>query len=83
MPVIATNVGGIPEVIRNEVDGFLSEVGNIEEMTNFAVKILGDDSLRRRMGKSAREIAKERFCPTKIIPTYETIYRKVLDQGTW
>ncbi|MBN2318216.1 MAG: N-acetyl-alpha-D-glucosaminyl L-malate synthase BshA [Acidobacteria bacterium] len=81
VPVIATNVGGVPEVVRNGVDGFLTEPGDIEKMTDFALTILGDDSIRRRMGKSARETAKERFCSTKIIPMYESFYRKVLDPG--
>ncbi len=82
VPVIATNVGGVPEVVRDGMDGFLSEPGNIEKMAEFALKILGDDTRRRQMGKSARETAKERFCSTKIIPEYEAFYRKVLGQGT-
>jgi N-acetyl-alpha-D-glucosaminyl L-malate synthase BshA len=81
VPVIASNVGGIPEVVRDGLDGFLSETGNIDQMSEFALTILGDDSLRRQMGKSARETAKERFCSTKIIPVYEAFYRKVLDPG--
>jgi L-malate glycosyltransferase len=81
VPVIASSVGGIPEVVRDGLDGFLSEIGNINQMSGFALTILGDDALRRQMGKSARETAGERFCSTKIIPAYEAFYRKVLDPG--
>ncbi|MBN2241214.1 MAG: N-acetyl-alpha-D-glucosaminyl L-malate synthase BshA [Acidobacteria bacterium] len=81
VPVVASNVGGIPEVVRDGVDGFLAEPGNIDQMAGFALTILGDESRRGDMGKAARENAKERFCSTKIIPEYEDFYRKVLDPG--
>lgn len=81
VPVIATNVGGVPEVVRDGLDGFLSEIGDIEKMAGFALTVLGDVARRSEMGKSARETAKDRFCSTKIIPAYEAFYRKVLDPG--
>jgi N-acetyl-alpha-D-glucosaminyl L-malate synthase BshA len=81
VPVIATNVGGVPEVVRNGKDGFLTEPGNVEKMTDFSLKILEDDSTRVLMGKTARQSARDRFCSTKIIPAYEAFYRKVLDPG--
>lgn len=82
VPVVASRVGGIPEVITDGVDGYLPESGDIVKMAQSALLILGNDSLRDRMGKSARETALHRFCPSNIIPAYEAIYNKVLNQGS-
>jgi N-acetyl-alpha-D-glucosaminyl L-malate synthase BshA len=82
VPVIASRVGGIPEVVRDGLDGFLLAPGNVEKMAYSALTILGDDSRRIRMGKSARETAQKRFCSSEIIPAYEAFYRKILNQGT-
>jgi N-acetyl-alpha-D-glucosaminyl L-malate synthase BshA len=81
VPVIASRVGGIPEVVTDGVDGYLPESGDIVKMVQSALSILGDDSRRDRMGKAARETALRRFCPSNIIPAYEAIYNKVLNQG--
>jgi N-acetyl-alpha-D-glucosaminyl L-malate synthase BshA len=82
VPVVASRVGGIPEVVTDGVDGYLPESGDIVKMVQSALSILGDDSLRDRMGKSARETALHRFCPSNIIPAYEAIYNKVLNQDS-
>src|SRR5881392_2202815 len=55
VPVIASRVGGIPEVISDGETGFLSEVGDVEKMAADAAKLLGDPNLRVKMGKRARE----------------------------
>jgi L-malate glycosyltransferase len=75
---IATNVGGIPEVIEHGKSGFLAEVGDVETMANYAIDILGDDARLLSMGKAARASAQSRFCASKIIPQYEDFYRRVL-----
>lgn len=56
-PVIATRTGGIPELVRHEKDGILVTPGDVEEMAEAVVKILKNNSLRRRFAKSARERA--------------------------
>jgi L-malate glycosyltransferase len=81
VPVVASRVGGLPEVITNGVEGFLVEPQDVTNMAARALDILADESLRREMGARARETAHLRFCSTKIIPTYEAFYRKVLEQG--
>jgi L-malate glycosyltransferase len=81
VPVVASRVGGLPEVITDGVEGFLVEPQNVADMAARALYILADDSRRREMGARARETAQLRFCSTKIIPTYEAFYRKVLEQG--
>lgn len=75
---IATNVGGIPEVIEHGKNGFLAEVGDVETMAQCAIEILADESKLRLMGKASRTSAQARFCASKIIPQYEEFYRRVV-----
>lgn len=75
---IATNVGGIPEVVDHGKTGFLAEVGDVDTMAGYAIDILGDESKLRELGKAARCAAQTRFCSSMIIPQYEEFYRRVL-----
>jgi L-malate glycosyltransferase len=79
---IATNVGGIPEVIDDGESGFLAPLGDVDHMAELAVTILSDEARLRSMGKQARKAAQARFCATKIIPQYEAYYRCVLERGS-
>lgn len=79
---VATNVGGVPEVIEHGKSGFLANVGDIEAMAGYAVSILRDESQLRRMGKECRDAARARFCTSKIIPQYEEFYRRVLERSS-
>jgi len=80
VPAVATNVGGVPEVIEDGKTGFLAEVGDIETMAAKAIEILSDDKRLREMGKLARFEAQARFCASKIIPQYEKFYERVLEK---
>src|SRR5271166_46641 len=79
---IATNAGGVPEVIQNGKTGFLAAVGDVDAMANFAVDLLSDQEKLEDMGVSARASAQARFCASKIIPMYENYYREVLDRAS-
>jgi N-acetyl-alpha-D-glucosaminyl L-malate synthase BshA len=79
---IATNVGGVPEVIEHGKSGFLAAVGDVEAMAGYAIDILADASRLRKMGKDCRSSASARFCTTKIIPQYEDFYRRVLERSS-
>jgi len=79
---IATNVGGVPEVIDHGKSGFLADVGDVVTMAKYAVDILSDESRLRQMGKDCRNAARARFCTTKIIPRYEDYYRLVLERSS-
>lgn len=81
-PVIATRVGGIPEVVDDGVAGYLFEVGDVSGMAESARRILGDPVERKRLGKSGREIAVSRFAAEKIIPQYEALYERVIARQT-
>src|SRR6516164_9014652 len=68
---IATNAGGVPEVIDHGETGFLADVGDVDAMAGYAIEVLSDDERLKRMGEQARAAAQARFCASKIIPMYE------------
>jgi N-acetyl-alpha-D-glucosaminyl L-malate synthase BshA len=78
VPVIASRVGGIPEVVTDGETGFLSEVGDLEKMAQDAARLLSDITLRREMGKRARDSAVERYRTDIVIPQYIEFYERVL-----
>ena len=78
VPVIASRVGGIPEVVTDGETGFLSEVGDVEKMAGDAARLLSDTTLRREMGKRARESAVSRYRTDIVIPQYIEFYERVL-----
>ena len=80
VPVIASRVGGIPEVVTDGETGFLSEVGDIQKMAEDAVRLLADDDLRRKMGRRARDSALSRYRTDIVIPQYIQFYESVLAQ---
>ena len=77
VPVISTNVGGLPEINIDGVTGFLSDVGDIEDMSKNIIKILSDDKAFAKMKKNALEQAMK-FDIHNIVPQYEELYKKVL-----
>jgi L-malate glycosyltransferase len=81
VPVIATNAGGLPEVVDDGETGFLLPVGDVEGMAARGIEILSDEELRRKMGKRAREQAVERFDDHRIVPLYRQFYLSVLECG--
>jgi len=75
VPVISSNAGGIPEVNKEGVSGFLSKVGDIEDMARNAIYILEDDTTLEEFKMKAYEEA-SRFDILKILPLYEAVYEK-------
>ena len=75
---VATRVGGVPELITHEEDGFLEPVGDIAAQSARVVSLLTDEKLHYRMSKAGRWNASERFCTDKIIPQYEQYYEDVV-----
>jgi L-malate glycosyltransferase len=81
VPVIATNVGGVPEVVEHGVDGYLVEPGDVESAAKFAIELLSRADRGREMGRMARSNAKKKFCANDVIPQYEDYYRHVLSES--
>ena len=67
VPVVATRIGGIPEVVTDGESGFLSNVGDTEKMADDALKFIKDDEMRRAFGSRGRELAVSRYSSEKII----------------
>jgi len=78
VPVIATHVGGLPEVIREGVTGALRPVGAIEEMAEAGIAILRDRNLWRTMSEAAAADAHARFALKSIVAEYESFYERTL-----
>ncbi|PKA96804.1 N-acetyl-alpha-D-glucosaminyl L-malate synthase BshA [Flavobacteriaceae bacterium MAR_2009_75] len=75
VPVISSNAGGIPEVNIEGVTGFLSDVGDVEEMAKNALKILSDEEVLEKFKQNAGESA-QRFDILKVLPLYENLYEE-------
>ena len=77
VPVISTNVGGLPEINIEGVTGFLSNIGDVENMSNKIIQILKDPAAFETMKKNAFAQA-QKFDIDFIVPQYEALYEKVL-----
>lgn len=79
VPVISTNTGGIPEINVQGVTGYLSNVGDVDDMAANAIKILSDEFTLLQFRKNAIAQA-NKFSLDSILPMYEAYYRKVIEQ---
>ncbi len=77
VPVISSNTGGIPEVNKQGISGLLSNVGDVDEMSTNALKILKDKNLLKTYKTNAKAESLK-FDIRKIVPLYEDIYKSVL-----
>lgn len=82
VPVIATNAGGVPEVVEHGLDGFLVPPGDVQGAARHAIEILSRSDRGREMGKTARIHAKKKFCSNDVIPQYERYYELVLESAS-
>ncbi len=80
VPVISSNSGGLPEVNFEGVSGYLSDVGNTEEMAQNAIKILKDDAILAKFKENALSVAKQ-FDIKNIVPLYEDLYKEALSKN--
>ena len=78
VPVVASNVGGLPEVIKDGVTGYLAPFGDIDAMSKRAVELLTQPVLAQQMGEAGKKRAQTLFSADKIVSQYESYYDKVL-----
>jgi N-acetyl-alpha-D-glucosaminyl L-malate synthase BshA len=79
--VVATNVGGLSEVIEQGVSGYLTDPSDLEGMTSIVAELLVDDKLRKEIGKRARDTVLRGFTKEKIVKRYEDLYLRVCGEG--
>jgi N-acetyl-alpha-D-glucosaminyl L-malate synthase BshA len=77
-PIISSNTGGLPEVNLHGVTGFLSDVGDIEDMSKNAIYILNDENILENFKDQAHKFA-QKFSIENILPQYENMYKKVIN----
>jgi glycosyltransferase involved in cell wall biosynthesis len=77
--VVATNVGGNPEVVRHGETGFLVPPRDPESFAAEVVRLLRDPDLRERFSRRAREVVREFFFLPDVAATYGDLYAELLD----
>jgi N-acetyl-alpha-D-glucosaminyl L-malate synthase BshA len=78
VPVVGSDAGGLPEVVRHAESGYLLPVGDVEGMATRALEILKDDERRREMGQAARQRVEALFAAERVVGEYEAVYARVL-----
>ena len=78
VPVVASRVGGLTEVITHEETGFLYDPDDPESMATSAIQLLTDAPLHQRIAAEGWNVVHERFCAEEIVPRYEAYYEEVL-----
>jgi N-acetyl-alpha-D-glucosaminyl L-malate synthase BshA len=74
VPVVASNVGGLPEVVEHGRSGFLHDPEHAAGLVASVLKLLENEPLRRTMGRRARRVARERFSVDEMIARYMRVY---------
>ena len=78
VPVVASRVGGLPEVVVDGETGILCELGDANGMAEAAVRLLTDGALHQKFAEAARRRALETFSETQVMPLYEKVYEAAL-----
>jgi glycosyltransferase involved in cell wall biosynthesis len=80
-PVVATRVGGVPDVVRDGVDGFLVETGAVDDLAERLERLARDPELRRRMGEAGRGRVLPRYEVDRLVDDVDRLYRSLLAAG--
>ena len=81
LPVVATRVGGVPDVVRDGEDGFLVEAGATDDLAERLGRLARDPALRARMGKKGRERVLPRYAVERLVDDVDELYRSLLSAG--
>jgi L-malate glycosyltransferase len=78
VPVVASNVGGLPEIIEDGVTGFVCPPDDLDLMAERAIDVLTDPTMRAGIGAAAAALVRSRYCTGMIVPLYEAAYERIL-----
>jgi N-acetyl-alpha-D-glucosaminyl L-malate synthase BshA len=81
VPVVASRVGGLPEVIESGVSGYLHPPEDLDGMAASALAVLTDADLHQRIGMAGMQVVHGRYCSDRIVPLYERYYEEVLNRA--
>ena len=81
-PVVASRVGGLPEVIEDGETGFLCEEDDVEGMADRGVELLTDRALHERIAGAGAIVVRDKFCEERIVPQYLKLYEEVTSHET-
>ena len=81
LPVVGSRTGGLPEVVEDGETGLLADPGDVEAMSGAALRILGDEPLRARLSRAARDRAVRLFRAEEVLLRWEALYRRLLERG--
>jgi glycosyltransferase involved in cell wall biosynthesis len=79
--VVASRVGGLPEIIEDGVTGFTCPPDDVDGMAARAVALLSDPALHARVTANAANMVRTNYCTDRIVPAYEAAYRRVLESS--
>ena len=77
VPIIGTPVGGIPEIVRDGVNGYLVPPGDVEAIASRVIEILSDQSRLSQMGKAGRELVKKEFSISNMVDANFNVYNQM------
>ena len=80
VPVVASRVGGLPEVIESGVSGYLHPPDDLDAMAASGLALLSDPELHRRIAMGGRQVVRQRYCSDRVVPVYEKFYEEVLNR---
>ena len=81
-PVVATRVGGVPDVVQEGEDGFLVEPGATDELADRLAQLARDPALRERMGRAGRERVLPRYAVARLVDDVDRLYRSLLSEAS-
>jgi glycosyltransferase involved in cell wall biosynthesis len=79
VPVVASRVGGLGEVVEDGVTGFLHPPDDVDAMAASGVRLLTDAALHREFAVVGRRRVAERFCTDLVVPMYEAFYERLVN----
>jgi N-acetyl-alpha-D-glucosaminyl L-malate synthase BshA len=81
VPVVASRVGGLPEVVEDGVCGYLREPDDVDGMADGAIALLTDPALHKRFAQAGLNRVRRQFCAGRVVPQYEAYYQEVIESS--
>ena len=78
VPVVASRVGGLPEIIDDGITGVIVDAGAVDVMTARSLELLRDRERHAAMARNAAQMVRTNYCVDRIVPRYEAAYRSLL-----